>query len=190
MSELKELIAEARDVAKWFRGERSVVVNVHDARFETLLDRLADALSAQQPGREQLEKIAKGIALREAQSLALHLAKRCYPEVPDFKVLDSIVGVLSQIDNMTTGLVRAPPAPQPSADTEQTTPAVAEADLERLVMKVLPPATIFVENADHLNDLRDRAKDLIRSAISFQTRPAGGEWVQDNPLSDKEKMVP
>lgn len=49
-------------------------------------------------------------ALRWATELAVSMARKFYPEVPRFKPLPDLVGVISQIDNMSTGLVRAPSA--------------------------------------------------------------------------------
>jgi len=45
--------------------------------------------------------------LRYAEQLAMSLARKHYPEVPQFKPLSGdMFGLLSQIDNMTTGMVR------------------------------------------------------------------------------------
>lgn len=46
-------------------------------------------------------------AHRWATELATNMARKFYPDVPQFEVLPDLVGVISQIDNMTTGLVRA-----------------------------------------------------------------------------------
>jgi hypothetical protein len=53
-------------------------------------------------------------AHRWAIELAVSLAKKHYPEAPHFQPLPDLLGVITQIDNMTTGLCRAP-APIPSA---------------------------------------------------------------------------
>ena len=44
--------------------------------------------------------------LKSTQELAVSVAKRCYPDVPQFEVLNDLAGVISQIDNMTTGMER------------------------------------------------------------------------------------
>lgn len=44
--------------------------------------------------------------LTSTQELAKSIARRCYPDVPQFEVLDDLVGVISQIDNMVTGMER------------------------------------------------------------------------------------
>ena len=45
--------------------------------------------------------------LRYAEQLASSIAKRCYPDVPQFRPLSGdLFGLLMQIDNMTTGMVR------------------------------------------------------------------------------------
>lgn len=45
------------------------------------------------------------LAEKEANSLAMHLAKTCYPEVKNFGLCDSLPGVISQIDNMVMGCI-------------------------------------------------------------------------------------
>lgn len=47
--------------------------------------------------------------LSSTQDLAKHIARRCYPEVPQFEVLSDLAGVISQIDHMTTGMERRTP---------------------------------------------------------------------------------
>jgi len=42
--------------------------------------------------------------LKTAQNLANHMAKKFYPEVAGFGVLDDLAGVISQIDNMVCGI--------------------------------------------------------------------------------------
>lgn len=46
-----------------------------------------------------------------AQSLVKHLYTKHWPEITGFKVLDDMQGVLSQLDNMTSGMVRKPAPP-------------------------------------------------------------------------------
>jgi hypothetical protein len=43
---------------------------------------------------------------REVVNLSVYMAKRFYPENEEFHPLDSTSGVISQIDNMVTGLRR------------------------------------------------------------------------------------
>jgi hypothetical protein len=57
-------------------------------------------------------------ALHYAESLASSLARKHYPEAANLEPRPDLMGVLSQIDNMTTGLVRAP-APTVSGLTEE-----------------------------------------------------------------------
>lgn len=66
--------------------------------------------AAPQPPEAQAEQ-----ALRWATNLARSLARKHYPEAPQFEPLPDLVGVISQIDNMTTGLVRAHPPAAPAA---------------------------------------------------------------------------
>jgi len=46
-------------------------------------------------------------ALDYAVRLAASLSKKHFPEVPQWRPLDNIIGVLTQIDNMTCALSRA-----------------------------------------------------------------------------------
>lgn len=61
--------------------------------------------------------------LKTTQDLANSIRRRCFPEVPQFQVLDDLAGVISQIDNMTCGMERksapqAQPVAQPLSDSE------------------------------------------------------------------------
>ena len=49
--------------------------------------------------------------LETTQALAKALAREFYPEVTQWECLDDLAGVISQIDNMTTGLMRKPVQP-------------------------------------------------------------------------------
>jgi hypothetical protein len=67
---------------------------------------------------EEMQRMAKQIAdmkseqepwlLESTQTLAKTLAREFYPEVTQWECLDTLSGVISQIDNMTTGLMRKP----------------------------------------------------------------------------------
>ncbi len=50
--------------------------------------------------------------LETTQTLAKNLARKFYPEVTQWECLNDLAGVISQIDNMTTGLMRKPAQPQ------------------------------------------------------------------------------
>ena len=56
-------------------------------------------------GAEAIESDLKD-AITLARELTICLAATHYPDVPQFKPLESLTGLLSQIDNMTSGLVR------------------------------------------------------------------------------------
>jgi len=65
-------------------------------------------------------------AKREAESLAMALWRKWYKdESPDFELCDSVAGVITQINNMTTGLVREQ-APQPVVPDETMVAALCE----------------------------------------------------------------
>lgn len=52
----------------------------------------------------------------KARALAENLAARWYPDVPQWRPLPDLCGVLDQIDNMTTGATRTPPEPATDAE--------------------------------------------------------------------------
>jgi hypothetical protein len=54
--------------------------------------------------------------LETTQTLAKHMAREFYPEVTQWRCLNDLVGVISQIDNMTTGLMRKPAQRKPLTD--------------------------------------------------------------------------
>ncbi|MDT8333033.1 hypothetical protein RQ831_18425 [Roseomonas gilardii] len=55
-------------------------------------------------------------ALRYAESIAIHLHANHYADVPHWEPLTGdLIGLLTQIDNMTVGLVRSPTAPSTAA---------------------------------------------------------------------------
>ena len=53
--------------------------------------------------------------LESTQTLAKNLAREFYPEVTQWQCLNDLAGVISQIDNMTTGLMRKPAQQKPVA---------------------------------------------------------------------------
>jgi hypothetical protein len=53
--------------------------------------------------------------LETTQTLAKNLAREFYPEVTQWECLNDLAGVISQIDNMTTGLMRKPAQQEPVA---------------------------------------------------------------------------
>jgi hypothetical protein len=82
-------------------------------RITYQLDRLVGH-PATQPVAEAAAQ-ADDSALRTAQELALAIWRDAYSkDVPRFEVLETMHGVLSQIDNMVSGMVRAAPAAQPA----------------------------------------------------------------------------
>jgi hypothetical protein len=91
-SELRRL-AEAATPGPW-RGLRNAG---NPARILALLDEV-EALK-----REQDE------ALKYATQLATSLANKHWPEIPQWKPLPDLYGVISQIDNMSTGMTRKGP---------------------------------------------------------------------------------
>lgn len=63
---------------------------------------------SRQACHEAADEIAANLNdLRKAQDLAVTLQRKHYPEGPDLQVFDSMSGVINQIDNMTSGMMRA-----------------------------------------------------------------------------------
>jgi len=63
--------------------------------------------------QERIKELEDSLAAakREAENLAMFLWKKYYKEdSPRFELCDSVAGVISQIDNMATGLVKRPTA--------------------------------------------------------------------------------
>jgi hypothetical protein len=70
-------------------------------------------------------------AKREAESLAMSLWQKWYKDdSPDFELCDSVAGVITQINNMTTGLVREQD-PQPVPEGYVLVPRAAATEVLR-----------------------------------------------------------
>ena len=80
--------------------------------------------------QEQIDILAK--LVREtrdyARRLAVSMHDKFYPEVKGWHTEDDMMGILTQIDNMVTGLTRIIP-PQPMTDSEK-------AHREKLLMRL------------------------------------------------------
>jgi len=110
-------------------------------------------------------------AHRWATELAVSMAKKFYPEVPQFKPLSDLVGVISQIDNMTCGLVRAAPEPSAQAVREPGDPLHDDAYVRGV-------AVGFVEDDSRRTTLLRIADRMQKLAASPQPEPsAQGEPV-------------
>ena len=83
-------------LGKWF-------IDMSEA-CESLREALAEQPAQQEPW-----------LLETTQTLAKNLASKFYPEVTQWECLDNLAGVISQIDNMTTGLMRKPAQQEPVA---------------------------------------------------------------------------
>lgn len=79
---------------------------VSQADNPLLNDYVQKTVAAERKKWEAQQAAVPNWLLGYAQELTLSIAKRCYPEVPQFEVLDDLAGVISQIDNMTSGMVR------------------------------------------------------------------------------------
>jgi len=72
----------------------------------------ASAITAGNGQAQELEQHT----LTYSRNLCLHLARKFYPEVAQFEPQDDVLGMLTQIDNMTAELVREP-APKQAEPT-------------------------------------------------------------------------
>lgn len=87
-------------------------INEHYAKCESGAENLRDWV-AERMNTKSEQQVQPDWLLSSTQELAKHIARRCYPEVPQFEVLSDLAGVISQIDNMITGMERkAPPVLQ------------------------------------------------------------------------------
>ena len=98
--EREALIKRLRNGSNWliqgYGNFKDCVSRYDRAPFEA-----ADMLAA-----DAKQVIVPEWLFESTKALALHMARKFYPEVPQFEALDDLAGVISQIDNMTTGLKR------------------------------------------------------------------------------------
>ena len=83
--------------------------------------------------------------LKTTQDLANSIRRRCFPEVPQFQVLDDLAGVISQIDNMTCGMERkSAPQAQDKSDNYLSGYCTGRTDLlkEQSAQPVAQPLTL------------------------------------------------
>jgi len=94
--------------------------DMHDGRRAA---RAAIPATPEQPANSAGETPTQH-AHRWATELACSMARKFYPEVPQWRPLPDLLGVVSQIDNMTKCLVRAPAATPPSPPLPPTAAVV------------------------------------------------------------------
>src|SRR3954447_4681786 len=94
---------ERRRLIARFKSHEVVMWTDIDLAAEEIERLLALAQSDAEPvAQKKLEE-----ATTYAEQLAISLAARWYPEVPQWRPLrDDLIGLLTQIDNMSTGAVR------------------------------------------------------------------------------------
>ena len=93
--------------------------------------------------------------LETTQTLAKNLAREFYPEVTQWECLNDLAGVISQIDNMTTGLMRKPAYRAVKTFHEGKPVYVAEQPAQPTVPDALTPADKeSPEYTDGWNDCR------------------------------------
>ncbi len=105
-------------------------------------------------------------ALGYATRLAIAIHAKHYAEVTQWKPLPDLLGVLTQIDNMTSGLIRAPLSAQPATEPTE------HPDTRRLNHLQTRGATVDLVNiASRGVDLHFRVGGLYRS-MSHDLRTA------------------
>jgi len=105
------------------RAWRGQPVRNLDERFAAI-DSIREALAAAPPAPTQVT--GEWTPLKAAKQLAIVLAAKHFPEVPQWRVDDDLMGVINQIDNMTTALTRSPPQPSPVVTEEELARVIRE----------------------------------------------------------------
>lgn len=158
-----------------------------DGEYKVVALYLAAPLPAQQQGQEEPRNEAGETptehAHRWATELAISMAKKFFPEVTQWKPLPDLLGVITQIDNMTTGLVRAAPpsqAPEPAQQEAAGAKWCKVCEEERNVnpclfcgtmLASLPsPAPLQAKTGDSIGDMIESARK------SAAERP---QWMND-----------
>lgn len=77
-----------------------------DNAYKVMDEKLALAIIDEVLAALAQKEVQPDWLLKSTQDLAMSIAKRCYPEVPQFEVLDDLAGVISQLDNMMVGMVK------------------------------------------------------------------------------------
>lgn len=101
---------------KYWRGRAMLNKQVADAMI-TNVERVLTAIGMRAPDREyvldQLRQTPAGVSAPDALGYATRLAesmwRKHYQQIaPNWHPFDDLMGVLTQIDNMATGLIKAP----------------------------------------------------------------------------------
>ncbi len=117
--------------------------------------------------------------LETTQTLAKHMAREFYPEVTQWQCLDNLAGVISQIDNMTTGLMRKPE--QEPVAWEQFYPDMGKPKLAYLSPTESPDNACYTPPQRTWVGLTEKEIDqgLCRTNYAMQTAGAwrdGVDW--------------
>ena len=103
MKEALKLALETLESSRVFVMSREMIKQPEGADwYDNRITAIKEALA--QPEQEPW-------LLETTRALAKALAREFYPEVTQWECLDDLAGVISQIDNMTTGLMRKPVQP-------------------------------------------------------------------------------
>jgi hypothetical protein len=121
--------------------------------------------------------------LESTQTLAKTLARKFYPEVTQWKCLNDLVGVILQIDNMITGLIRKSEQDWEGIAADQAlTIALMKSEQEPVDVETVYETII---KWDEGGGKRSR-RELTRRIVELYTSPPKREWVG---LTDDERRV-
>jgi hypothetical protein len=156
-----------RQIAKHYEGNfYPPEYTAHAQRLHKIADALTSAPTEQaEPARNCAGETPTEHAHRWATELARSIAKRCYPEASHWEPMPDLLGVITQIDNMTTGMVRAT---QPERPQEQAEPSIRTRLLDAAVLC-----------AEQLNVSIDRMGKAMEAAQPERLGLCGGDAVED-----------
>lgn len=106
-------MASCEELANSGASAKTIEIMRDAAKF---IAALPSPVDAQPTDRNLVGETPTEHAHRWATELAVYMSKKFYPEVTQWQPLPDLLGVITQIDNMTTGLVRAQPTEQVEPD--------------------------------------------------------------------------
>jgi hypothetical protein len=137
--------------------------------------------------------------LKSTQDLAVHMWQKHYKaESPVFEVLNDLAGVISQIDNMTTGLVREQPQAQQLSGNAVQLQAQDELSSNSLQLPAQEPILIYKQALiDIQNPIVAMKRDLPEgyslnghAAIAAHDNPQTYKDIAAKALRDAEAQQP
>lgn len=112
-----------------------------DSVIASMTEKILSNTAPEVVSKAEHERVKEELAAyhREALSLATHLAKHEFPEVSQWKPLDNVPGLISQIDNMMAGV-------RQRRDQAVWDKNAAEQDAERLALQLKHLLLAFSDN--------------------------------------------